>query len=607
MSYKHLSIGKKIAAVFAVIAVINAVFGLFLATELRDIRDRVLNFTDSTLPSVLSVDNLLYDVSYVRRAQFALLMVEDAVDRQVRRARIQESLGKVQQVMDAYEATVGAEHERQAFNRVKQQWLQYLGAVNQVDALLFQGSRDEAREALFRSNGLYTELELAVRALVKVNLGFVEENCGSLLGSVTMVMTFAVVSIATLLIFMGVMTWFLTRQICLPLQAVVAQANAIALGDLTHRLDRQHIGQDELGMLASASLKMQDNLRGLIEEVAAAVTQLGAAIEEVSAVSEQSSQGIQIQQQEIAQVATAMAQMKATVADVAGNTEVASESASSANALARRGSQDVQGALDAITRVAGEMEQAGNLVSELEKESAQINLVVDVIRGIADQTNLLALNAAIEAARAGEAGRGFAVVADEVRKLAERTAKATTEIGGLVTGIQQETGQAKAIMDIGAGSAASQSAESESAMHSMQRLLGLSQHMQDSIASSSRLANAELANIEELTLKLEVYKVLLGLSDLKPDALPDETQCRLGRWYYEGEGRTEFSRLPGYREMEAPHKAVHDQARQAVERYRSGDLAGALAALTKMEKANLTVMSGMERILAQGPGRLVAP
>ena len=124
----------------------------------------------------------------------------------------------------------------------------------------------------------------------------------------------------------------------------------------------------------------------------------------MSAVSEQSSQGIQSQQQEIAQVATAMAQMKATVADVAGNTEVASESASSANALARRGSQDVQGALDAITRVAGEMEQAGNLVSELEKESAQINLVVDVIRGIADQTNLLALNAAIEAACAGEQG-----------------------------------------------------------------------------------------------------------------------------------------------------------------------------------------------------------
>ncbi len=504
MSYKHLSIGKKIAAVFAVIAVMNAVFGLFLATELRDIRDRVLNFTDSTLPSVLSVDNLLYDVSYVRRAQFALLMVEDAVDRQVRRARIQESLGKVQQVMDAYEATVGAEHERQAFNRVKQQWLQYLGAVNQVDALLFQGSRDEAREALFRSNGLYTELELAVRALVKVNLGFVEENRGSLLGSVTMVMTFAVVSIATLLIFMGVMTWFLTRQICLPLQAVVAQANAIALGDLTHRLDRQHIGQDELGMLASASLKMQDNLRGLIEEVAAAVTQLGAAIEEVSAVSEQSSQGIQSQQQEIAQVATAMAQMKATVADVAGNTEVASESASSANALARRGSQDVQGALDAITWVAGEMEQAGNLVSELEKESAQINLVVDVIRGIADQTNLLALNAAIEAARAGEQGRGFAVVADEVRTLAGRTQASTGEIVAIIETLQARANRAKSVT-------------------------GQSCEMIRQCVSQSERTSAGIRQIEEAVAQIADMAIQIASACGEQDAVSDELGRNVAR------------------------------------------------------------------------------
>ena len=445
MSYKHLSIGKKIAAVFSVIAVINILFGLFLASELRGVRDRVLNFTDSTLPSVISVENLLYDVSYVRRAQFALLMVEDVVDRQVRRGRIQESLGKVEQALGAYEATVGAEHERRAFNRVRQHWLQYLGAVNRVDQLFSLGDREQARDVLFGSNAAYTELEQSVNALVEVNLGFVRENRGSLLGSVNRVTLFASASIGALLLFMGVMTWFLTRQICLPLQAVVAQANAIAQGDLTHDLDRRHIGQDELGMLARASLKMQDNLRGLIEEVVAAVTQLGAAIEEVSTVSEQSAQGIQSQQQEISQVATAMAQMKATVADVAGNTEVASESASSANALARRGNQDVQSALVAITRVAEEMEQAGTLVAELERESAQINLVVDVIRGIADQTNLLALNAAIEAARAGEQGRGFAVVADEVRTLAGRTQASTGEIVAIIETLQARANQAKAV------------------------------------------------------------------------------------------------------------------------------------------------------------------
>jgi hypothetical protein len=86
--------------------------------------------------------------------------------------------------------------------------------------------------------------------------------------------------------------------------------------------------------------------------------------------------------------------------------------------------------------------------------------------------------------------------------------------------------------------------------------------------------------------------------------VPDETQCRLGRWYYEGEGRAEFSRLPGFREMEAPHKAVHDYARKAVERYRAGDVPGALEALTRMEDANLTVMGGMEKILANGKRKL---
>ena len=445
MFYKNLSIGKKIAVVFAVIAAVNVLFGVFLSSELRGVRDRVLNFTDSTLPSVLSVETLLYDVSYVRRAQFALLMVNDAADLQARRSRIQQNIQKVDNAFHAYEATVGDEYERQVFNRARQEWQRYLSSVNVVDQLLIQGDLEQAKAQLFQSNPIYGELEKAVNGLVEVNLGFVKENRSSLLGSVSMVTTFAMVSIGVLLVFMVVMTWFLTRQICLPLQAVVAQANAIAAGDLTHQLERQHIGRDELGMLAKASLKMQDNLRGLIEEVVAAVTQLGTAIEEVSAVSEQSAKGIQSQQQEISLVATAMTQMKATVADVAGNTETASSSASSANALARSGNQDVQRSLVAITRVAEEIEQAGTLVAELERESAQINVVVDVIRSIADQTNLLALNAAIEAARAGEQGRGFAVVADEVRTLAGRTQASTGEIVAIIETLQSRANQAKEV------------------------------------------------------------------------------------------------------------------------------------------------------------------
>lgn len=245
----------------------------------------------------------------------------------------------------------------------------------------------------------------------------------------------------------------------------------------------------------------------------------------------------------------------------------------------------------------GKISDTAVSVDSLNQRAGQIGGIVQLIKEIAEQTNLLALNAAIEAARAGAQGRGFAVVADEVRKLAERTAKATTEIATLVTSIQGETQHAKTTMEMGAEDASRYSSESELAVHGMKRLLSLSHKMEHAIANAALLANVELANIEELSLKLEVYKVFMGESQIKPDDLPDYTACLLGQWYYDGEGKSYFSKLRGYREMEEPHKAVHINAKKAVQLYYAGNYAGALDALAAMEKANLTVMAGMEQML----------
>lgn len=158
-------------------------------------------------------------------------------------------------------------------------------------------------------------------------------------------------------------------------------------------------------------------------------------------------------------------------------------------------------------------------------------------------------------------------------------------------------------MEVGAEDASRFSAESEVAMHSMQRLLELARRMESAVASSALLSNVELANIEELTLKLEVYKVFLGISHIRPNDLPDEKHCRLGQWYYDGEGRERFSGLPGYAELETPHRAVHTHARQSVVLYYEGKLEAALVELQAMESANLTVMGGMSRMLGKAVER----
>jgi methyl-accepting chemotaxis protein len=257
----------------------------------------------------------------------------------------------------------------------------------------------------------------------------------------------SMLSIATVLalLFGVIAAWAITRQIVIPLLATLKVVERVASGDLSQDLTINR--RDELGQLQGSIQRMTLSLRELISGIRDGVTQIASAAEQLSAVTEQTSAGVNSQKVETDQVATAMHEMTATVQEVARNAEEASEAAVAADQQAREGDRVVNEAIAQIERLASEVGNSTEAMGELKRESDKIGSVLDVIKSVAQQTNLLALNAAIEAARAGEAGRGFAVVADEVRSLAQRTQKSTEEIEQLIVGLQSGTQQVATIMD----------------------------------------------------------------------------------------------------------------------------------------------------------------
>ncbi|VVM89030.1 hypothetical protein PS619_02722 [Pseudomonas fluorescens] len=445
MSLRNLNIAPRAFLGFAFIALLVIVLGVFAVNRMSIIRQASVEMDSTQLPSVTQLAVVTENVLRLRILSFRVLVNREAAGLQEAQTRIGVLVDKVHAAQASYAALPAGPEERALYQTFATTLDNYLQAQNQMMELSRQDKLDEMRSLInTRIKDGTDQMGEQLNKLIVMNASDAKtasiqagQYYDSAITGIIIVAVFA--AFATVLL-----AWLLTRSIVTPLNRAVQAAQTIADGNLTKVIEVD--GKDEATQLLQALATMQTNLRKTIEQIAGSATQLGAAAEELSAVTEEASRGLQQQNNEIEQAATAVNEMTAAVEEVARNAVSTSEASNQSTHAAREGRDQVVKTVDAIQTMTHDVQNTAQMIEGLAAQGRDIGKVLDVIRAIAEQTNLLALNAAIEAARAGEAGRGFAVVADEVRALAHRTAQSTQEIEKMVAGIQNGTGEAVSSM-----------------------------------------------------------------------------------------------------------------------------------------------------------------
>nr|WP_095144674.1 methyl-accepting chemotaxis protein [Pseudomonas sp. Irchel s3b6] len=438
MSLRSMNIAPRAFAGFALIGTLMLILGVFALNQMSKIRGAAEDITQNSVPSIKSLDEFTQLTLRLRVLSYRLLINREADTQQQTLALLDQRNQQIREAQAGYEKLISSPQERAAYD----QYVTLLGQYRQLEERMKALSRNNQvselqtllnTELLNNSEAINSVLNRLLEINTQGSLDTNRQAADQYASAFNLVVALLVVATALTLLF----AWLLTNSITQPIAKALNAAEAIAEGNLTRPITVD--GTDEAGRLLLAMSKMQEKLRDTLQRISGSATQLASAAEELNSVTDESARGLTQQNNEIEQAATAVNEMTSAVEEVARNAVSTSEASKNATASAGDGRDLVQETVSAIERMSGDVQSTATLIGNLAEESRDIGKVLDVIRGLADQTNLLALNAAIEAARAGEAGRGFAVVADEVRALAHRTQQSTSEIERMIGSIQSGT------------------------------------------------------------------------------------------------------------------------------------------------------------------------
>ncbi len=438
MSLRNMNIAPRAFLGFTLIGAMLLILGVFALNQMSKIRGAAEEITSNSVPSIKSLDEFTQLTLRLRVLAYRLLVNREPDIQQKTMDLLETRNQQIRAAQTSYEKLIASPQERAAYD----QYVQLLGQYRQIEDRMKSLSRnnqvDELRtlvntDLLNNSEAINTVLNRLLEINTQQADSANQQATDQYSSAFNLVVTLLVIATGLTLLF----AWLLTNSITKPIANALSAAEEIAEGNLTRPITVD--GEDEAGRLLAAMAKMQEKLRDTLQRISGSATQLASAAEELNSVTDESARGLTQQNNEIEQAATAVNEMTSAVEEVARNAVSTSEASKNATTSAGDGRDLVQETVSAIERMSADVQSTATLIGDLANESRDIGKVLDVIRGLADQTNLLALNAAIEAARAGEAGRGFAVVADEVRALAHRTQQSTSEIERMIGSIQSGT------------------------------------------------------------------------------------------------------------------------------------------------------------------------